>query len=62
MVAVYKCGTGCVADAMKPDSGMSVYSQHPDLIPLKRKTEKWSEIWNLYRIPIGTSKNPIGKE
>lgn len=32
MVAVYKCGTDCVADSMKPDSGMSVYSQCPDLI------------------------------
>lgn len=40
MVAVYKCETDCVADSMKPDSGMSVYSQCPDLIPLERKTEK----------------------
>lgn len=40
MVAVYKCGIDCVADSMKPDSGMSVYSQCPDLIPLERKTEK----------------------
>ncbi len=40
MVAVYKCGTGCVVDAMEPDSVMSVYFQCPGLIPLKRKTKK----------------------
>lgn len=63
MVAVYKCGTGCVVDAMEPDSVMSIYSQCPNLIRLERKTKKLqgqkSGICTGFLLKNQSNKNPL---